>query len=145
MPLTHLLPPQVAPSPRLLTPTTQPVPLLASTVAYLYTNMHTALVLGWLVLRFRALVADPLSVMGWDVLVLGVCQGAWCVGCLPAAGTWGGSGAGAGTGAGAGVGPGPVVGTPVGQGKGASSRRRAGGVGIGVSSRGGVMVSCLWD
>ena len=75
-------------SSRLLNPTTNPIPLLSSPSARLYALLHTALVPSLYLLRSGPLVVDPLSTLTYDLIPLATAQAAFCVLCLPAAGTW---------------------------------------------------------
>jgi hypothetical protein len=87
---THLLPPPPQPTQacRLRAPTTYTIPLLPSTSARTYTQIHTSVVLSYLLLQFKALVADPMSTMIFDFGVLYVMPGAFCAVCLPKNGSW---------------------------------------------------------
>ena len=76
------------PSSRLITPTTNPIPLLASSSARLYALLHTGLIPSLYLLRSGPLVADPLPTLTYDLIPLATAQAAFCVLCLPAAGTW---------------------------------------------------------
>ena len=89
--LTHLLPPsqpQASASARLLTPTTQPIPLLSSFLAKRYSYAHTLLVPLYYYLRASALVGDPFPVLLTDLLFVALAQALFCALCLPSAGTW---------------------------------------------------------
>ena len=92
--LTKLVPPAppIAPAYRLLTPKTSPVPLLATSAARIYNHAHAPLVLAYYVLRFSFLVANPFQTMVRDLVPLVIAQSAFCVTCLPSAGTWGSGG-----------------------------------------------------
>ena len=74
--------------PRLLTPKTLPIPLLVTPTSRAYSHIHTLLVLGCYMLRFRALVADPLNTLIADLFPIALAQFTFCVLCLPSAGTW---------------------------------------------------------
>lgn len=128
--LTKLLPPAPpAPQNRLLTPQTPSVPVLASSAARIYNHAHAPLVLAYYVLRFSSLVADPFSAMVRDLALVAIAQCAFCVVCLPSAGTWGSGGSaiisGTASGKGGKASSAPVAG---------SMRRKAGKAGPGASS-----------
>ena len=91
---TKLAPPATsAPtSPRLLTPKTRTIPLLSTSDARIYSHAHAPLVLAYYLLRFSSLVADPLNTMIRDLAPIAIAQCAFCVVCLPSAGTWGSGG-----------------------------------------------------
>jgi hypothetical protein len=91
--LTKLVPP-VPPTPpsRLLTPTTPTIPVLVTSAARIYNHAHAPLVLAYYVLRFSPLVTDPLNTMARDLAPIAIAQCAFCVVCLPSAGTWGSGG-----------------------------------------------------
>jgi phosphatidylinositol glycan class F len=92
--LTHLLPPSAPSSTpaqkthRLLTPTTNPIPLLSSPWAKRYSYIHTVLVPLYYYLRASALIADPFNTLLSDLGVIGVLQCLFCAICLPQAGGW---------------------------------------------------------
>ncbi len=81
-----------APSPRLLTPKTPTIPLLAGSTAQRYNHAHALVALAYYYLRFRALVANPLGTMIQDLAPIALTQCAFCAICLPSAGTWGSGG-----------------------------------------------------
>jgi GPI ethanolamine phosphate transferase 2/3 subunit F len=89
-PLAHVVPhaPSSSPSSRLLTPTTKPIPLLNAPTARLYALVHTALIPSLYLLRSGPLVRDPLPTLTFDLIPLATAQAAFCILCLPAAGTW---------------------------------------------------------
>ncbi|OCT48055.1 putative GPI-anchor biosynthesis protein (Pig-F) [Cladophialophora carrionii] len=92
--LTHLLPPSAPAtttaqkSHRLLTPTTNPIPLLSSPWAKRYSYIHTVLVPGYYYLRASALITDPFNTLLSDLGVIAVLQCLFCAICLPHAGGW---------------------------------------------------------
>lgn len=89
--LTRLIPPtqsQSSAKARLLTPTTQPIPLLSSTLAKRYSYIHTALIPTYYYFRASELVADPLPTLITDVVVIALAQALFCVLALPSAGSW---------------------------------------------------------
>lgn len=75
-------------SSRLLRPTTNPIPLASASSGRLYALLHTALVPSLYLLRSGPLVADPLTTLTYDLIPVATAQAAFCVLCLPAAGTW---------------------------------------------------------
>lgn len=89
--LTRLIPPtqsQASAKARLLTPTTQPVPLLSSTLAKRYSYIHTALIPTYYYIRASELVADPLPTLVTDVIFVALAQALFCAISLPSAGSW---------------------------------------------------------
>jgi GPI biosynthesis protein family Pig-F len=74
--------------PRLLTPTTNAIPLISTRNGWNYSIIHTVAVVTLFVLQFRALVADPYQVMILDLVPLMLLQCAYGVSCLPPTGTW---------------------------------------------------------
>lgn len=87
--LTKVLPPSSATQlSTLLTPSSQPVPLLSAPLAKGYGYAHTAGVLLYYYLRAGDLVRDPLATLLQDILPLAVFQSLFCAVCLPVAGTW---------------------------------------------------------
>ena len=74
--------------PRLLTPTTNPIPLLNAPTAQLYSLIHTALLPSLYLLRSSALIADPLRTLTYDILPVATSQAAFCVLCIPSYGSW---------------------------------------------------------
>ncbi|KPI43409.1 Glycosylphosphatidylinositol anchor biosynthesis protein 11 [Cyphellophora attinorum] len=97
-PLAHIVhPPDAAPfpssapapsRPRLLTPTTNPIPLLNTPSAQLYSLIHTALLPSLYFLRSSALVADPLRTLTYDIIPVATAQAIFCVLCVPSYGSW---------------------------------------------------------
>lgn len=89
--LTRLIPPtqsQSSAKSRLLTPTTQPIPLQSSALAKRYSYVHTALVPTYYYFRASELVKDPLPTLITDVVVVALVQALFCVLSLPSAGSW---------------------------------------------------------
>jgi hypothetical protein len=97
--LAHIVPADTSSSPtttsaihaqqaRLLTPTTNPIPLLPTPSARLYTHLHSFLLPALYLFRASALVADPLTTLTYDILPLATLQSLFCVLCLPPAGSW---------------------------------------------------------
>jgi hypothetical protein len=74
--------------PRLLTPTTNTIPLISVKNGKKYSSLHTAAVVVLFVLQFPALVAAPYRIMLLDLGPLILLQCAYCVACLPRTGTW---------------------------------------------------------
>lgn len=74
--------------PRLLTPTTNPIPLLNTPSAQLYSLIHTALIPAIYLIRSSALVADPLRTLTLDILPIATLQAVFCVLCIPSYGSW---------------------------------------------------------
>ncbi len=74
--------------PRLLTPTTNAIPLISAKNGWKYPVLHTVAVVALFVLQFRALVADPYWIMIVDLGPLAILHCAYCVSCLPPTGTW---------------------------------------------------------
>ena len=92
--LTHLVSPSqpasgiAQKSHRLLTPTTNPIPLLSSSLAQRHSLVHTLLVPLYYYLRGPRLIADPLTTLVQDLAVVAASQCAFCAVCLPQAGAW---------------------------------------------------------
>lgn len=87
--LTTFLPPTSNPqSSQLLTPSTQPVPLLGAPFVRGYNFASIAATLTYYYLRSSALVSDPLSTLIQDVVPLAILQSLFCAVCLPVAGSW---------------------------------------------------------
>jgi hypothetical protein len=74
--------------PRLLTPTTNTIPLISVKNGKNYSLIHTVAVVVLFVVQFRALVAAPYRIMLLDLGPLILLQCAYCVACLPRTGTW---------------------------------------------------------
>ena len=74
---------------RKLQPSTSPVDILPTALAKWYTHVHPILLLATFYLRFRALVADPVSTLTTSLIVVGVLQLAYVVICLPPTGSAG--------------------------------------------------------
>ncbi|KAL2436224.1 hypothetical protein ABEF95_006064 [Exophiala dermatitidis] len=92
-------------STRLLTPSTNPIPLLPWSLAKKYSLAHTFAIAAYYYLRSSTLVyadPDPFHTMFVDLVVVSVGQAVFCAVCLPAAGSWS-SGSGNGTGKTAGI------------------------------------------
>ena len=79
-------------SSRLLTPTTQAIPLLQTSAARTFNHAYAPVLLLFYTLQFRGLVATPLDTMIWDLAPLALIQCGFCATCLPPAGTWGSGG-----------------------------------------------------
>ncbi len=73
---------------RLLTPTTNAIPLLSSPAARYAAHAHTLLIPLYYHLRSSALIRDPLDTLIQDLLPVAVLQVGFCATCLPSAGTW---------------------------------------------------------
>ena len=91
--LTHLDLPSQSPSSsstaaRLLTPTTQQIPLLDSLLARRYNQIHTLLIPAYYYLRSSSLIADPLPTLVQDLVFVTLAQTAHVATSLPAAGNW---------------------------------------------------------
>jgi hypothetical protein len=89
--LTSILPSNPRPErqgSRLLTPTTNAIPLVSSKYGKNYAILHTVAVVTLFVLQIGALVADPYRVMILDLGPLILLQCAFCASCLPPTGTW---------------------------------------------------------
>lgn len=74
--------------PRLLTPSTNAIPLISAENGTKYSLLHTVAVLVLFVVQFRALVADPYRTMMLDLIPLALLQCGYCIACLPPTGTW---------------------------------------------------------
>ncbi|KAI9734656.1 MAG: Glycosylphosphatidylinositol (GPI) anchor assembly protein [Cirrosporium novae-zelandiae] len=68
---------------RTITPTTAPISLQPTTIAHIYSPIHTLLVLGLYFLRFNGLVSDPISTIVQNSIGLAVLQGLYCAICVP--------------------------------------------------------------
>jgi hypothetical protein len=89
--LTSILPSPPRPErqgTRLLTPTTNAIPLVSPKYGMNYAILHTVAVVTLFVLQIGALVADPYRVMILDLGPLILLQCAFCASCLPPTGTW---------------------------------------------------------
>ena len=93
--LTHLLPPTAQNPPstptkshRLLTPTTNPIPLRSTPLAYRYSVFHTALIPLYYYIRASKLISDPYGTLLTDLFAVATLQGVFCAVCLPQAGSW---------------------------------------------------------
>lgn len=73
---------------RLLTPSTNAIPLLTSSLAKRYNHIHTVLVPTYFYLRAGSLVADPLPTLVQDLPFLALAQTAAVAISLPSAGNW---------------------------------------------------------
>ncbi|KAJ9603098.1 Glycosylphosphatidylinositol (GPI) anchor assembly protein [Cladophialophora chaetospira] len=73
---------------RLLTPTTNPIPLLSSPLTQRYSIAHTLVVPLYYYIRGTYLIADPFITLLRDLAVVAVLQCAFCAVCLPQAGAW---------------------------------------------------------
>lgn len=111
-------------------PSQPPVTILSSPFAQTYAHIHPILLLSIYVLRFSALVADPVSTLWTSIAPLAALQVVYVVVCLPASA--GGSSSGDGG-----------KGTPKrkGLGVGKESRGESGGGGGGL---GGKIIVCLY-
>lgn len=69
---------------RRIEPISQPISILPTDSARLYTHIHPVLLLGSLYLSFGKLVNDPVNTLLWALLPLSLLQAAYCVTCLPA-------------------------------------------------------------
>ena len=69
------------------TPTTPPISLLPDPLAKQYAYLHGPIVLGFYILRFPSLVADPVSTMLDSIPFVALLQLTFCVLCLAPAGT----------------------------------------------------------
>ena len=65
----------------------QPIRVLGAPHAQAARHVHTALLLSLFSLRFKALVADPVSTMCGSLPVLAALQATYAILCLPAAGS----------------------------------------------------------
>jgi hypothetical protein len=88
-PLAHVASSQpVSSSRRLLTPTTNPIPLLSTPTA-LYTSLaHSIIIPLYYYARAPALIKSPLDTSIQDLLPIAIIQALSCATCLPAAGSW---------------------------------------------------------
>ncbi len=73
---------------RLLTPTTNPVPLLSDPIAQAVSYAYTALIPLYYYLRSSYLIRDPFATLSYDLIPLGLVSAFFCALCLPSAGTW---------------------------------------------------------
>lgn len=73
---------------RLLTPTTNIIPLLSTPSAKNYSYAHTFLIALYYYLRSSSLIRDPRTTLLWDLTPLAIAQSAFCAICLPSAGNW---------------------------------------------------------
>ncbi|KAI0833187.1 GPI biosynthesis protein family Pig-F-domain-containing protein [Hypoxylon sp. FL0890] len=65
----------------------QPVRIIASAQAQVVRHLHPVLLLSLFLLRFNALVADPVATMSSSLPIVVAIQGAYAITCLPAAGS----------------------------------------------------------
>lgn len=68
---------------RKITPTSQPISVLATPAARLYTHIHPVLLLSLFCLAFPALVADPVSALQRALFPLSILQLFYTILCLP--------------------------------------------------------------
>lgn len=68
-------------------PSAPPVNILPSQLAQTYSYVHPILLLGLCILRFKALVANPIQELLWDLPWLALLQISYVLICLPPAGT----------------------------------------------------------
>ncbi|KAI2625814.1 GPI biosynthesis protein Pig-F [Hypoxylon sp. NC1633] len=66
---------------------TQAVRIIDSPQAQVIRHLHPVLLLSFFLIRFNALVADPVSTMSSSVPVVAIIQAAYAILCLPAAGS----------------------------------------------------------
>ncbi|XXH03617.1 Translin-1 [Hypoxylon texense] len=66
---------------------TQAVRIIASSQAQIMRHVHPVLLLSYFLMRFSALVADPVSTMSNSVPIIAAIQAAYAIICLPAAGS----------------------------------------------------------
>ncbi|CAJ2502711.1 Uu.00g101050.m01.CDS01 [Anthostomella pinea] len=66
---------------------TQPVPIMPSSQAQAVKHVHPVILLSFFLLRFNALVADPVSTMTTSLPVVLAIQAAYTIICLPAVGS----------------------------------------------------------
>ena len=89
--LAHILPEASQPtqsSRRLLTPTTNPIPLLPSPTSRYGSYTFTLLIPLYYYFRSTALINAPLETLIQDLAPIAIAQAVFCVTCLPSAGTW---------------------------------------------------------
>lgn len=65
----------------------EPIELLPTDLARLFTNVHPAILLSAYYLRFPALVADPVPTLLTSLLPLAVIQASYAIICLPVTGS----------------------------------------------------------
>lgn len=65
----------------------QPIELLPTDLARIFTNVHPALLLSAYYLRFPALVADPVTTLLQSLPILAILQIAYAIFCLPPTGS----------------------------------------------------------
>ena len=68
---------------RTIEPLSQPVLILNSDTARLYTHIHPVLLPASLYFLFPRLVSDPVYTLSWTVIPLTLLQMAYCMTCLP--------------------------------------------------------------
>jgi hypothetical protein len=88
-PLAHVASSQpLTSSRRLLTPSTNPIPLLSTPTA-LYTSLvHSIIIPLYYYARSPALIKTPLDTLIQDLLPVAIIQALSCATCIPAAGSW---------------------------------------------------------
>ncbi|MCJ1350818.1 MAG: Glycosylphosphatidylinositol (GPI) anchor assembly protein [Icmadophila ericetorum] len=69
---------------RYITPTTQPISILPTDISNTFTHIHPTLLLSYYYFRFPSLVADPVSTLSFDLLLLAAWQLTYAILCLPA-------------------------------------------------------------
>ena len=69
--------------PRTLEPLSQPISVLSSDAAHLYTHVHPILLLAPFYVLFPRLVNDPVRTLSWTIVPLSIFQVAYCMTCLP--------------------------------------------------------------
>jgi phosphatidylinositol glycan class F len=82
-----LIDPVTMAAPDQTTAKSQPVELLPTDLARIFTNVHPVLLLSAYYLRFPALVADPITTLLQALPVLAVLQIAYAAICLPPTGS----------------------------------------------------------
>ena len=73
---------------RLLTPTTNPVPLLSDPNVKAISYAYTAAIPLYYYLRSSWLIRDPLMTLSYDLVPVGLASALFCTFCLPSAGNW---------------------------------------------------------
>lgn len=89
--LAHVVPESRQPAlshRRLLTPTTNSIPLLSSPHARYAAYAHTLFIPLYYYLRSSALIKVPLDTLIQDLIPIAIIQAGCCATCLPSAGTW---------------------------------------------------------
>ena len=74
--------------PREIVPTSQPISILPSDTARVYTHIHPVLLFVYYYLRFPVIVANPVPALFFDLVPISILQSLYAVLCLPSSMYW---------------------------------------------------------